>query len=555
MPKVKVGNDNRDGVAGQNTYSAHVGGGSISFDSAGDLYIGTGDDVDPFGQGGNGYAPLDQRYPQRYDARNTSLNTNDLRGKVLRIRPLADAAGRGRRRHDVLDPARATCSPPARRRRSPRSSPWASATRSRSRPTRRGRARSWSATTGRTRRPTPATRGPAGIIEWNRVTKPGFYGWPLCAGDNSAANSYFRYTFPSGPSGTRFDCAAAEIPNESPNNSGLASVPGPAVGADVWHKRTGDHPARFAIPTRSSPQESITGPVYDYDAANPSDTKWPAYYDGAWLILDRAQNWWRETRIKDDGSAMLRVNGMFGTSQFGTPNHTYPLPVKFGPDGSLYLATWGHDCCRAQLPTSQNRAADADRLHRRPGGHHRAGRQRDRRGHAERRRRVPRPRDADARRHRLLRHLARRVLARRHRMDALHGAGRVHHARGVHRALPRHRPGEQHLRGPAGRVHASSPARAACRRSRTSSAARWTRRAGATATRRRRRARAPRASPTASCSCRSAPSRSTWRAPARRRSWPSRCPTGDFTLVSKITARRAQRRHRRRRAAPTRRSA
>ena len=50
---------------------------------------------------------------------------------------------------------------------------------------------------------------------------------------------------------------------------------------------------------------------------------------------------------------MLRVNGMFDTSQFGTPNHTYPLPVKFGPDGSLYLATWGHDCCRAQLPTSQ----------------------------------------------------------------------------------------------------------------------------------------------------------------------------------------------------------
>ena len=51
---------------------------------------------------------------------------------------------------------------------------------------------------------------------------------------------------------------------------------------------------------------------------------------------------------------MLRVNGLFDTSQFGTPNHTYPLPVKFGPDGSLYLATWGHDCCRAQLPTSQS---------------------------------------------------------------------------------------------------------------------------------------------------------------------------------------------------------
>jgi hypothetical protein len=107
-----------------------------------------------------------------------------------------------------------------------------------------------------------ATRGPAGIIEWNRVTKPGFYGWPLCTGDNSAANSYFRYTFPNGPSGARFDCAASTIPNESPNNSGLTDLPGPALGADVWHKRTGEHPARFGIPTRTSPQESITGPIY-----------------------------------------------------------------------------------------------------------------------------------------------------------------------------------------------------------------------------------------------------------------------------------------------------
>ena len=86
-------NDNRDGVPNQNTYGAHVGGGTLSFDSEGSLYIGTGDDVDPFGQGGNGYAPLDQRYPERYDARNTSANTNDLRGKILRIKPLANAAG------------------------------------------------------------------------------------------------------------------------------------------------------------------------------------------------------------------------------------------------------------------------------------------------------------------------------------------------------------------------------------------------------------------------------------------------------------------------------
>jgi glucose/arabinose dehydrogenase/type 1 glutamine amidotransferase len=351
VPKVKVGNDNRDGVPDQTTYSAHVGGGSLSFDSEGSLYIGTGDDVDPFGQGGSGYAPLDQRYPQRYDARNTSANTNDLRGKVLRVRPLANASGAPGEGTTYAIPDGNMFAPGAA---STRPEIYAMGFRNpftvQADPAEPGTV--VVGDYGPDAGPNSATRGPAGIVEWNRVTGPGFYGWPFCTGDNSAANSYFRYTFPSGPAGARFDCSAAEIPNESPNNNGLATVPGPAVPADVWHKRTGEHPPRFGIPVQGSPQESITGPVYHYDADNPSETKWPEYFDGSWLILDRSQNWWREARVADDGSGILRVNGMFGTSQFGTPGHSFPIPVKFGPDGSLYLATWPFDCCRSRLPGS-----------------------------------------------------------------------------------------------------------------------------------------------------------------------------------------------------------
>jgi glucose/arabinose dehydrogenase/type 1 glutamine amidotransferase len=349
VPKTKVGNDNQDGVPGQNTYSAHVGGGSLSFDSEGNLYLGTGDDADPFGEGQSGYAPLDQRYAERYDARNTSASTNDLRGKVLRIRPLANAAGApgpgttyAIPDGNMFAPGTANTRPEiyAMGFRNPftvQADPGGAGT-------------VVVGDYGPDAGADSATRGPAGIIEWNRITQPAFYGWPLCTGDNSAANSYFRYTFPSGPAGARFDCAAAQIPNESPNNTGLASIPGPALPADVWHKRTGAHPPRFGIPAQGGPQESITGPVYDYDPDNASDTKWPAYFDGAWLILDRSQNWWREVRVQDGGDSVLRVNGLFGTSQFGVPGHTFPIPVKFGPDGSLYLATWSFGCCRAQLP-------------------------------------------------------------------------------------------------------------------------------------------------------------------------------------------------------------
>ncbi len=64
-------------------------GGSIVFDSAGNLYLATGDNTNPF-ESGN-YTPIDERPGrQDFDAQRTSGNTNDLRGKVIRIHPEAD---------------------------------------------------------------------------------------------------------------------------------------------------------------------------------------------------------------------------------------------------------------------------------------------------------------------------------------------------------------------------------------------------------------------------------------------------------------------------------
>ena len=72
----------------------HVGG-DIVFDQAGNLLLSTGDDSNPFES--DGYAPIDER-PGRnpvFDAQRSAANTNDLRGKVLRI-----TVGRRRRLHD-----------------------------------------------------------------------------------------------------------------------------------------------------------------------------------------------------------------------------------------------------------------------------------------------------------------------------------------------------------------------------------------------------------------------------------------------------------------------
>jgi cytochrome c len=67
----------------------HVGG-QIEFDYAGNLYLSTGDDTNPFQSAG--YTPIDDRENRNpaFDARRTSGNTNDLRGKILRIRVQED---------------------------------------------------------------------------------------------------------------------------------------------------------------------------------------------------------------------------------------------------------------------------------------------------------------------------------------------------------------------------------------------------------------------------------------------------------------------------------
>src|SRR5882762_8134491 len=63
-------------------------GGSIAFDRSGNLYLSTGDNSNPFA---SGYAPIDERAGRMpWDAQKSSGNTNDLRGKIIRIHPESD---------------------------------------------------------------------------------------------------------------------------------------------------------------------------------------------------------------------------------------------------------------------------------------------------------------------------------------------------------------------------------------------------------------------------------------------------------------------------------
>ncbi|NJC16218.1 PKD repeat protein/glucose/arabinose dehydrogenase/type 1 glutamine amidotransferase [Micromonospora profundi] len=289
-------------------------GGSMTFDGDGNLYLATGDNTNPFES--SAYTPIDERPGrQDYDAQRTSGNTNDLRGKVIRIHPEDDgtytipagnlfAPGTEKTRPEIYamgfrNPFRIGTDPKTNT--------------------------LYVADYGPDANADNPNRGPRGLVEWNVVT-PGNYGWPYCTGTNEAYNDY---TFPSGPSGAKFDCAAPV--NNSPNNTGLTNLP-PVVPATVDYGYAGD--SRY--PEIGGGGAPMGGPVYRYDADLNSTRKWPAYYDGKALLGEWNQNKMYTMQMSADGKSLVDINQLLtGMSMIR------PMDFEFGPDGALYLIEWG----------------------------------------------------------------------------------------------------------------------------------------------------------------------------------------------------------------------
>lgn len=306
----------------------HTGGG-LDFDADGNLYLSVGDDVNPHSEPSGGYAPLSTRDGTFHDARATSANTNDLRGKLLRITPKADGPGytvpEGNLFPEADDPGDKT-----------RPEIYAMGFRN---PFRFSvdQATGWisladySPDNGTD---APETRGPAGIAEWNLIKSPGNYGWPLCMGDNEPFRDV-DYTTSPVTVGDFFDCDAPV--NDSPRNTGLTELPA-ARAADMWYGYK-----RSSVP-EMIPQGGglapMGGPVYDYDPDLASDTKFPASYDGKPFFYEWARNKMYSIQLKDpaaeSGSQVEKVNAFLPQEQF-----LAPIDSKFGPDGSLYVLDWG----------------------------------------------------------------------------------------------------------------------------------------------------------------------------------------------------------------------
>jgi glucose/arabinose dehydrogenase/PKD repeat protein len=291
----------------------HVGG-DIDFDAAGNLYLTTGDDTNPFES--SGYTPIDERANRNpaYDAQRTSANTNDLRGKLLRIKVNANGtysipAG------NLFPQGTANTRPEiyAMGFRNPYRMSVDKAT-----------GAVYLGDYGPDAGAASATRGPGGQVEFNRITSPGYYGWPYCTGSNTSAETYLDFTFPSGPSGARFNCAAPV--NNSPRNTGQANLP---AARAAWIKYDGG-----SLPAFGNGSESpMGGQVYRFDAANPSTVKFPQELDGHYFAAEFGRRWIRIVDLNPDGTAG-QINNFPWTG-------TQIIDTAFGPDGAFYVLDYG----------------------------------------------------------------------------------------------------------------------------------------------------------------------------------------------------------------------
>ncbi|WP_087886650.1 MULTISPECIES: ThuA domain-containing protein [Streptomyces] len=315
-------------LRGEGRANSHMAG-SIAFDKKGDLYVATGDNTDPFAS--DGFTPVDEREGRRaWDAQGTSGNTNDLRGKILRITPKDDgtygipegnlfAPGTDKTRPEVYamgmrNPFRITTDPVS--------------------------GALLVADYGPDARQAVPDRGPEGTVEFNRITKAGNYGWPYCVGDNTPFNDY---DFAAQKPGAKFDCG--KLVNDSPNNTGLRDLP-PAKAADVWYA----YSASAHFPELGTGGGGpMSGPVYDYDADNPYRTKFPEYFEGKWFTYELTRQWFKAFSVQEKDQEFTdprfppakagdlhSINGIFPDMKWNQP-----FDADFGPDGALYVIDFG----------------------------------------------------------------------------------------------------------------------------------------------------------------------------------------------------------------------
>lgn len=297
----------------QRVYCCHSAG-HIVFDKNGLLYLSIGDNTNA--EEIEGHNPTDER-PGRYlsDGQASSANSNDYRGKILRIKPENDGSytipdgnlfpkdgSKGKPEIYVMG-----CRNPFRISVDPKNGYLY-----------------WGDVGPDTE--VTAEEGRLSYDEINQARKPGFFGYPYFLGANEAFPKYDFETKKEGPAQNPLHPV-----NNSPNNTGVRELP-PAQPAFIWY---GKGPSKRWPLVGKGGASAMAGPVYYSDEYPDAPYKLPDYYNGKLLIYDWVRRWIMTVTMDTQGNYLSMEPFLPGLKVVA------PMDIAIARDGALYILAYG----------------------------------------------------------------------------------------------------------------------------------------------------------------------------------------------------------------------
>jgi cytochrome c len=288
----------------------HTGGG-MAWDAKGNLYLTVGNNT------GNAQGAQTDERPGRapWDDQRGAANTNDLRGKILRIHPEPDGtytippgnlfpAGTPNTRPEIYTMGHRNA--------------WRVSIDSKT-----GYIY-WGEVGPDANEDSEV--GPKGYDELNQARGPGFFGWPYFIGENRAYPYYdFFKDQPGAPK------ESGKPVNTSVNNTGIRELP-PAQPAFISYP----YGVSEKFPDLGSGGRSATGgPIYRRADFTTAPRAFPDYYDGQWLAADLSRGWIMAIAMDE--------NSNYKSMEQFLPSYrpSEVIDLKFGPEGDLYVLDYG----------------------------------------------------------------------------------------------------------------------------------------------------------------------------------------------------------------------
>ncbi|GEM_PF-876674 len=291
-------------------------GGALAFDPQGNLYWSIGEQSDY-----TVMSALTNESDRHKNSLRSAGNSNDLRGKIVRVHPEADGSytipagnlfpkGLAKTRPEIYamgvrNPFSLAVDP---------KTGWL-----------------WEGEVGTDVTAPSADKGAVGYDEINLLTKAAHLGYPFVNGPN---DPFMNYDYVNNKALGLFD--PNHLVNNSVFNTGLvdlapAGKPQPAL--IYW---TVQQQYSTAFPSGNGRTAAMVGPTYRFNPALSNSTKLPAWLDGKVVFWDHERESIRFLTLTSDQKVARIDSFMTDVKWSGI------VDIQQGPNGSLYVAEYGH---------------------------------------------------------------------------------------------------------------------------------------------------------------------------------------------------------------------